>query len=453
MAKRHRPLAVVILAAGKGTRMKSDKPKVLFELAGMPMINWLLSSIESLNPDRVVTVIGPGMDDLASAVSPYETAVQLEQNGTAGALYAAMAPLQGFDGDILVLLGDTPLISTQTMENLIATRHQDAVTGIAVLGTEMDDPTGYGRLLIGQDGYLAAIREEKDASVMEKTVRLVNTGAFCLDSRRVDRWLSLVSNRNAQKEFYITDLPEIAARDGLRTRICVTMNRAEVQGVNTRAQLGALEAAAQNRLRTHFMENGVVMQDSSSVYLHYDTKIGAGTIVEPHVVIGPSVEIGENVHIKAFCHFEGAKISNGVTVGPFARLRPGAVIGEDARIGNFVEVKNSNIGNRSKINHLGYVGDCDMGDDVNFSCGAITVNYDGFQKHRTTIGKGVMIGSNVNLIAPVEVDDGAFIAAGSTITEDVPADALSVSRSKPEVRQGWAAAYRKRKEKNKPEKG
>lgn len=452
MIDRQRPLAVIILAAGKGTRMKSDKPKVLFELAGLPMIKWLLASIQPLGPDRIITVIGPDMDDLAKAVEPYETAIQPERNGTAGALRVGLDVLGNFDGDILVLLGDTPLISTGTIENLITTRHMDGVTGIAVLGTELSDPTGYGRLLLGHDGYLSAIREEKDAAPTEKAVRLVNTGAFCLDSRRIERWLSNINNRNAQGEFYITDLPEIAARDGMKTRICITMNSAEVQGVNTRAQLCALENAAQDRLRNFFMERGVTMQDPASVYLHYDTKISAGTHIEPHVVIGPDVEIDEDVHIKAFCHFEGTKIKRGATVGPFARLRPGTVLEEEVRIGNFVEVKNSNIGFRSKINHLGYVGDCDMGEDVNFSCGAITVNYDGFQKHRTTIGKGVMIGSNVNLVAPVEVDDGAFIAAGSTITEDVPADALSVSRSKPEVRQGWAAAYRKRKEKSKPEK-
>lgn len=439
------PLAIVILAAGKGTRMKSKKPKVIHSLLGLPMINWLLGSVEALSPERVVVVIGKGMDDVKAAVHPYETVVQEKQDGTGSALMAAMPALKDFKGDILVLLGDTPLISTQTLEALIQTRYQDAVTGISVLGVQLENPSGYGRMLMDDQGYLLAIREEKDASDYEKMVRIVNTGAFCLDSRRIDRWLSNLENRNAQGEYYITDLPEIAARDSIKTRVALTWNQAEVQGCNTRTDLSELERTAQRRMRTHFINQGIVMQDPESVYLHYDTKIGEGTMIEPNVYFGADVVVGDHVHIKAFCHFEGAKIGNHTTVGPFARLRPGSDLGEDVRIGNFVEIKQSKIGNRSKISHLGYVGDCVMGDDVNFGCGAITVNYDGFQKHLTTIGKGVMVGSNVNLIAPITIDDGAFIAAGSTMTKDVPADALSMTRPQTETRMGWAALYRKRK--------
>ncbi len=445
---KNKPLAVVILAAGKGSRMKSDKPKVMHSLLGLPMVNWVISAAERLSPDRIVVVVGEGMDDLELAVQPHKTVVQVSQDGTGSALNCALPLLKGFTGDVLVLLGDTPLISTGTMQELIETRHIDAVTGITVLGAEMDDPTGYGRLLMNKDGTLSAIREEKDANAKEKKVNVVNTGAFCLDSRRLDRWLGALDNNNAQGEYYVTDLPEIAARDDIATRVALVQDSREVKGCNTRIDLSNLEQIAQQKMREYFIDNGVVMQDPASVYLHHDTVIGRGTLVEPNVYFGPKVEVGEDVHIKAFCHFEGAVIGVGTTVGPFARLRPGSEIGEDVRIGNFVEIKKSQIGDRSKISHLGYVGDCIMETDVNFSCGAITVNYDGFEKHQTVIGKGVMVGSNVNLVAPVALDDGAFIAAGSTITKDVPADSLSVERGEAKVRTGWAALYRKRKSQN-----
>lgn len=441
-----KPLAVVILAAGKGTRMKSSKPKVMHELLGLPMINWLLRSVEELSPEKVVVVVGENMPDLVEAVKPHETVIQKEQLGTGDALKAAMPALKGFTGDVLVLLGDTPLIAPQTMRDLIATRQVDAVTGISVLGVELDNPTGYGRLIMGRSNILKFIVEEKDASPAEKDTNIVNTGAFCLDSRRIDRWLSNVKNDNAQGEYYITDLPELAAKDKIKTRVSIASNPQGVMGCNTKLDLTKMEGAAQQKLREEFINNGVILQDPATVYLHYDTEIGEGTIIEPNVYFAKGVKVGKNVHIKAFCHIDDAVVGDGTTVGPFARLRPGTIIGEDVRIGNFVEIKKSSIGDRSKISHLGYVGDTIMDSDVNFSCGAITVNYDGFQKHQTVIGKGVMVGSNVNLVAPVRLDDGAFIAAGSTITTDVPADSLSVERGQAEVRQGWAALYRKRKE-------
>ena len=440
-----RPLAVVILAAGKGTRMKSKTPKVLHEVMGLPMISWLLGSVERLSPERIIVVTGKGMDDLAKAVKPHDTVIQPTQEGTGHAVKCAYGVLKDFKGDILVLLGDTPLISAQTIEQLIETRHEDTVTGITVLGAQVDKPFGYGRLLIGKDGYLEHIREEKDASEDEKRIQLINTGVFCMDSVRLGEWLEHLKNDNAQKEYLITDLPSIAAREGIKTRVCITHNPREVQGCNTRVDLAKLEQYAQARMREYYLNEGIVMQDPDSVYFHYDTKIGEGCKIEPNVYFGPGVEVGQNVHIKAFCHFDGAKIGDHTVIGPFARLRPGTELGQDVRIGNFVEIKKSSIGNRSKINHLGYVGDCTMGDDVNFSCGAITVNYDGFQKHQTIIGKGVMVGSNVNLIAPVTIDDGAFIAAGSTITENVPADALSMTRPETQTKIGWAALYRKKK--------
>ncbi len=440
-----RPLACVILAAGKGTRMKSKHSKVMNELLGWPMIKWLLESVRQLEPDRLIMVVGPGMDDLVKAAQPCEIAVQEQQDGTGSALKVAVAALGRFDGDILVLLGDTPMISVNTMRSLIQVKRQSQEIGVSVLATELANPSGYGRLLLDNEGNVVDIREERDASYEEKMIRLVNAGAFCLDGRRIERWLANIFNRNAQKEYYITDLPAIAARDGYKTRVHVTMDSDEVMGCNTRADLSFLEGVAQKRMREHFMNKGVVMQDPASVYFHFDTIIDEGVYIEPNVYFGAGVDIGEGTRIRAFSYLEQVKVGKNASIGPYARLRPGTKIGDEVRIGNFVEVKKSVVGDRSKISHLAYVGDCDMGDDVNFGCGAITVNYDGFQKYKTVIGKGVMVGSNSNLIAPVNVDDGAFIAAGSTITQNVPADALSVSRAKEEVRKGWAAIYRRKK--------
>jgi len=445
---RKTPLAVVILAAGKGTRMRSNQPKVMHKVLGLPMINWILNTVSCLNPDRTITVIGEGMDELSAAVAPHESVIQHAQMGTGDALKAAMPALKDFSGDVLVVLGDMPLLNPDSLERLIAARNIDSETGISVLGAQVDNPFGYGRLLMNGDGTLTGIREEKDASAEEKQVDIVNTGAFCLDSRRIERWLLNLNNNNAQGEYYITDLPEVAAKDNAKTRVALVEDPREVCGCNTRFELASLEATAQQMMRESFIEDGVLMQDPSTVYLHYDTQIGSGTFIEPNVYFGSGVIVGEDVHIKAFCHFEGASIGSKTTIGPYARLRPGAEIGQEVRIGNFVEVKKSFVGNRSKISHLAYVGDTIMGTDVNFGCGAITVNYDGFEKHQTLIGDGVMIGSNVNLVAPISLDDGAFVAAGSTITKDVPADALSVGRSQTKVHKGWAALNRKRKKKS-----
>ena len=446
MSKKN-PLAVIILAAGKGTRMHSDIPKVMHKVLGLPMINWILNTVGYLKPDRTIVIIGEGMSDLVACINPHEYVIQYAQLGTGDALKAAMPELKDFSGDVLVVLGDMPLLNPVSLERLIAARNADGMTGISVLGAEVNNSFGYGRLLMNEDGTLIAIREENDASEEEKRVNIVNTGAFCLDSRRISRWLLNLDNKNAKGEYYITDLPEIAARDDMQTRVALVEDPREVCGCNTRFELAALEATAQQIMRESFIEDGVLMQDPSTVYLHYDTQIGAGTFIEPNVYFGGGVVVGENVHIKAFCHLEGATIGDKTTLGPFARLRPGAQIGRDVRLGHFVGVKKSVVVDGSKISHLAYVGDTHMGTDVNFGCGAITVNYDGFEKHQTIIGDGVMIGSNVNLVAPVSLDSGSFVAAGSTITRDVPADALSVGRSEVKVTKGWAALHRKRKSK------
>ncbi|MDB2683128.1 bifunctional UDP-N-acetylglucosamine diphosphorylase/glucosamine-1-phosphate N-acetyltransferase GlmU [Alphaproteobacteria bacterium] len=444
------PLAIIILAAGKGTRMKSDKPKVMNELAGLPMVNWLLKTAESLKPEKIVVVTGPDMKHLEEAVKPHITVIQETRNGTGGAARIAAEKLGAFKGNVLILLGDAPLIRKETLESLITAR-QGKDIGLSLLGCDIRNPTSYGRIVLANDSgsVVEKIVEEKDASIEEKKIKLVNTGAFCVDGENLSKWLQQITNDNAAGEFYITDLPQIAAKQNMKTTAAITHDQTEVQGCNTLLDLAALETTLRLRLCGEAMAAGVKIIDPATTYLHHDTKIGAGTLVEPNVFFGEKVEIGENVHLKAFSHLEDVTIAKNATIGPFARLRPGTQIEEGVRIGNFVEIKKSTIGKHSKVPHLAYVGDTTMGKDVNFSAGAITVNYDGFEKHQTIIGKGVMIGSNVNLVAPIEIDDGALVAAGSTITSDVPADSLSIARDTGSIRQGWAKAYREKKRKKK----
>lgn len=446
------PLACIILAAGMGTRMKSSLPKVLHEVAGRPMIGWVIDSAAALKPEKIIVVTGPDMKTLAESVAPHSVAVQEKARGTGDAVRAALPALKGFEGDVLILLGDTPLITSASLKKLVSAKAKDLLGGLAVMGMKLKDPKGYGRLIVKKDGSLEKIVEEKDATAAEKKTALCNSGAFCVDGKRLHKWAAKITSNNAAGEYYITDLPEIAARDNASTHIYITPDAQEVKGCNTRGDLAVLEHIIQQRLREAHLNAGVTLREPKSVYFSYDTKIGRDCIIGPHVVFGPGVKIASGVEIKAFSHIEGAQIKKNASIGPFARLRPGARLEENVRIGNFVEVKNSRIGQGAKINHLAYVGDCLMGAETNFSAGAITVNYDGFQKHKTKIGKGVMVGSNVNLVAPVSIDDGAFIAAGSTITENVPANALSMERSKAEIRTGWAALYRKKKEKAKTEK-
>ncbi|MCC6597544.1 MAG: bifunctional UDP-N-acetylglucosamine diphosphorylase/glucosamine-1-phosphate N-acetyltransferase GlmU [Alphaproteobacteria bacterium] len=434
-----KPLAIVILAAGKGTRMKSALPKVMHALAGRPMINWLLDTASALSPQKIIVVTGPDMPMLADAVAPNQVVIQMERNGTGGAVRCALPALTGFEGDVLVLLGDTPLLSLRTLQGLLAAKQQ---AGISVLGARLEDPFGYGRLLMDDEHYITAIVEEKDANEAQRDIRVVNAGAFCIDGARLERWVSQIDNRNAQGEYYITDLPAIAAHEGAGTKAYITCDGDEILGCNSRSNLAALEKTLQGRLRRALMDSGVSMLDPETVYLWHDTQIAPGCLIEPNVFFGPGVRLDPDVTVRAFSHLEGAHIESGASIGPFARLRPGTIIGAGARLGNFVEVKKSTIGAGSKINHLAYVGDCKMGADVNFSCGAITVNYDGFEKHETIIGDGVMVGSNVNLVAPLSLGAGAFIAAGSTVIEDVPADSLAIERGATRKIAGWAARHR-----------
>lgn len=432
------PLAIVILAAGKGTRMKSDKPKVLHELAGKPMINWLIDTCTHLEPEKIIIVIGPDMAELSKAVAPHETVIQEERNGTGGAVKCALPALKDFNGNVLILMGDEPLVQLESLQALIN------ADGLAVQGFDTLSPAGLGRMVLNEDGTLKEIIEDSDCTDAQKQISLCNAGNYCVPADKLAGWIEQIGNDNVQGEFYLTDLPAIAAKEGTKTQV-VRGNWLGPWGINDRIQLAIHEKMLQIRMRENALLNGIAMSDPDSVYFYHDTKIESGVTIEPHVFFGSGVTIESGAIIKAFSHIEGAHIAANATVGPFARLRPETKIGEEARIGNFVEVKKSTIGKGSKVNHHGYVGDTEMGEDVNFSCGAITVNYDGFEKHKTTIGNNVMVGSNVSLVAPIKIGDGAFLAAGSTLTGDVDADALSMTRAETENKTGWAAKYRKLK--------
>ena len=426
--------------------MKSDLPKVLHKIAGLSMVSHVIRVAESLKPAKIIVVSGPNMPALATEVDgKAEIAIQKTAQGTGDAVKAALPKLKGFTGDVIILNGDGPLITATTLKKLIAAKGKDLLGGLSVLGMQMDDPKGYGRLIRNPDKSLARIVEDKDASPAERQVQICNAGAYCVDGRRLPKWIKQINNKNAQGEYYLTDMVEWAAKDGAVCQVFVTPNAREVLGCNDRAQLAELEGIMQTRMRAAHMANGVTLQDPASIYFSYDTKIGKDCIIEPGVYFGPGVKIASHVHIKAYSHIEGAQIKSGAIIGPFARLRPGTKLEENTKVGNFSEIKNSRIGHGSKINHLSYVGDCVMGSDTNFSAGAIIANYDGFQKYQTKIGKNVMVGVNANLVSPLTIDDGAFVAAGSTITENVPTDSLSLERAETKIKKGWAALYRKRK--------
>lgn len=439
-------IALIVLAAGKGTRMKSALPKVLHQAAGRSLLGHVLAAAAGLSPKRAVVVVGPDMDAVGVEAQSYfpgcNIAVQQERKGTAHAVSMAKDSLAGFSGTVLVLYADVPLIQTVSIKSLAA--KVDADTAAAVLGFEALDPHGYGRLFKTKSGSIGAIREELDTSPQEKKISLCNSGIFAVNSEVLWKMLPQIKNENAKQEYYLTDLVELVAR-AFRVGL-VTCPEAEVAGVNDRVQLAAIEAKLQAQHRRNAMLGGATLIAPDTVYFSADTKIGMDVVIEPNVVFGPGVAVGDNVHILANSHLEGATIGSGARIGPFARLRPGAEIGEEAHIGNFVEVKKAVIGKGAKANHLSYIGDAKVGAGSNIGAGAITCNYDGFEKHLTDIGELVFVGSNTALVAPVKIGDGANIAAGSVITEDVPANSLAINRAELRVKEGWALRYRKMKE-------
>jgi bifunctional UDP-N-acetylglucosamine pyrophosphorylase/glucosamine-1-phosphate N-acetyltransferase len=417
--------AAIVLAAGLGTRMKSDLPKVMHRIAGRPMLNHLLAAAEQVF-DRIVVVAGPGMEALAKAAAPHPTVVQEDRLGTAHAARMAAAALQGFEGDAAILYGDNPLVTAETMRRLLAARE---TADLVLLAMRPADPGKYGRVVQEPDGQVERIVEWADASEAERAIPLCNAGVVCAAWPRLSRWLDAVRNDNSKGEYYLTDVVALARAEGASCR-AVEAPEAELRGINSRAELAVAEAEMQARLRLAAMENGATLIQPESVVLSHDTRLGRDVVVEPHVVFAPGVEVEDGVTIRAFSHLEQCVVRRGAIIGPYARLRPGADVGEGAHVGNFVELKAATLGPGAKANHLSYIGDARVGAGANIGAGTITCNYDGVHKHRTEIGEGAFIGSDTALVAPVRVGARALVAAGSVVTEDVPEDALAIARGR-----------------------
>ena len=430
----------IILAAGEGTRMRSRRPKVMHPVAGQPMIRHVLAAVEGAGVDRVVVVVGPGMEDVAKAAAPHATAIQRERRGTAHAVLAARDAIADGTGDVLVVFGDTPLVSSATIAALLAERRTDGAA-VAVLGFRPADPSPYGRFVLDPAGGLSRIVETRDATEEERRIGLCNAGLMAIDGARALALLDRVGSNNAKNEFYLTDLVAVARADGAACRFTEAPVE-ELMGVNTRADLAAAEAAMQARLRCRAMAAGVTLVAPETVFLAADTRIGRDTVVHPHVVFGPGVTVGEGVEIRSFSHLEKASVGDGAIVGPYARLRPGADLAAGAHVGNFVEIKAATVGAGAKVNHLAYIGDASIGAGANIGAGTITCNYDGFGKYRTEIGAGAFIGSNTALVAPVSVGAGAVVGAGSVVTESVPDESIAIARSRQSTKPGAAPAYR-----------
>lgn len=439
-----RTCLAIILAAGDSTRMKSSMSKVLHPIAGLPMIGHVMSAVAASDVGDVALVVGRDGEAVADAARRegigMESVHQAERKGTGHAVLCARAAIErGYD-DVLVAYGDVPLV---TPETFTAARQKLAEgADVVVIGFETPNPTGYGRLLV-QDGELLAIREERDASDAERQVTRCNSGLMAIDGRKALELLDRIGNGNAKGEYYLTDIVEIARAAGGRV-VAVDAPEWQVMGCNNRAELAAIERVWQERRRHQLMLSGVSMIAPETVFLAHDTRIGPDTLIEPNVVFGPGVEIDSGVVIHAFSHIEGAHVSAGASVGPFARLRPGTDLAQNAKVGNFVEIKKAVIGKGAKVNHLSYIGDAFVGAEANIGAGAITCNYDGVNKHETRIGEGAFIGSNSALVAPVSIGDQAFVASGSVITEDVPADALALGRARQEVKPERARTIRAR---------
>ena len=438
-----RPVAAIVLAAGKGTRMKSDRHKVLHPVAGRPMLLHLLASVEALGAERAVVVVGAMGEQVAAAVAGRDVAVvtQDPQLGTAHAVIQAKQALAGFDGDVLVLYGDVPLVRADTMQAMLAALNGPARPAAAVLAFRPADAAAYGRVIADADGRIETMVEYKDATPEQRAQTLCNSGLMAVRAHDLWSLLERVGNDNAAGEYYLPDIVMIANADG-RASVAVETDESQVAGVNSRAELASVDAAWQARRRATAMADGATLTAPDTVWFAWDTAIGRDVTIEPNVWFGPGVTVGDRATIRAFSHIEGATIGAGSEIGPFARLRPGASLGEGVKIGNFVEVKKSTLAAGAKANHLSYIGDADVGARANVGAGTITCNYDGFAKHRTVIGADAFIGSNSALVAPVTIGEGAVVGAGSAIVTDVPAGALGVARARQDERPGWAARFR-----------
>ncbi|MCJ2018584.1 bifunctional UDP-N-acetylglucosamine diphosphorylase/glucosamine-1-phosphate N-acetyltransferase GlmU [Methylobacterium sp. E-065] len=437
-----RSLTAIVLAAGKGTRMRSDLPKVLHRIAGRSMLGHVLAAVQAAGAGRIAVVAEPGRDDVAAEIAKAAPGAQIfpqaERLGTAHAVLAARDVLADPDDDVVIAFGDTPLVTAETLLRLRAPLAEGAA--IAVLAFESPSPTGYGRVLT-EGSRVLAIREEKDASAAERAVTLCNAGLMALSGLHALSLLTRIGNDNAAGEYYLPDAVALAVADGLSVTV-VPVDEAEAQGVNDRVQLSVAEAAIQGRLRRNAMLGGATLIAPETVFLSYDTMLGRDVMVEPNVVFGPGVRIGDGCTVRAFAHLTETELKAGVRIGPFVRLRGHAVLETGAELGNFVELKNARMGAGAKAAHLTYLGDAEVGAKANIGAGTITCNYDGVLKHRTTIGAHAFIGSNSALVAPVTVGEGAYVASGSVITDDVPADAMAVARGRQVVKPGWAKLKR-----------
>ena len=429
--------------------MKSDLPKVLHCIGGRPMLRLVLDAVEPLQPDRIVVVVGPNMPAVEAVAVPHLTVVQDPPLGTGHAVLQAAGVLDGYRGvsgrgEVLVVFGDTPLLSTETLRRMLELRRSDdEPPSLVCLGFRPDDPGQYGRLVLDDSGRVQRIVEFADANPAEREIGLCNGGVLLADAPLLFALLGRCGQDNAKGEIYLTDVFDLAYHMGLDGRI-IEAAPEEVLGVNSRADQAVVEAVFQTRLRGRALAKGASLIDPSTVWLAADTEIGQDVIIEPYVFIGPGVSLGDGATVRAFSHLEGVSVEARASVGPYARVRPGTVIGEGAKIGNFVEVKNSTLGPGAKANHLSYIGDSEVGAKANIGAGTITANYDGFAKHRTHIGAGASIGSNCVLVAPVSVGEGAIIGASSAITRDVSADALAFERCEQQELSGGARRFRER---------
>lgn len=437
-------IAAVILAAGHGSRMKSKTPKVLHEIGGRALLGHVIDTAKSLNPQKMAVVIGdhaPQTGDYALACDGnISVAIQSPPRGTGDAVKQAIPAISDFSGAVIVLYADTPLVTANTLNALIEKLAEGAI--VAVLGFRPDETGGYGRLKQNDSGALDAIVEARDASPEELEITLCNSGVMAFDSSFLLSEIGNLKNENAQGEYYLTDLVGMARNAGHQCAI-VEGNTDEVIGVNSRMELAEAEAIFQQRMRQLAMANGATLQDPDSVYFSHDTTLGEDVTIGPNVTFGPDVEIADDVEIKPFCHLEGVRIADHATIGPFARLRPGADIGPGAKVGNFVEIKKATLHEGAKVSHLTYIGDAEIGAHANIGAGTITCNYDGYGKHKTSIGKNAFIGSNSSLVAPVTIGDGAYVGSGSVITKNVEPGDLAVARGRQAVIKGWAARFHK----------
>ena len=440
-----RRFAVVILAAGQGTRMRSDTHKVLHPIASRPLLLHLLDRVDALGADKRVVVVGKGRDQVEQALSGRDVTVvhQAEQKGTGHAVLQAKDALKGYYGAMIVLYGDVPFVEAATLQRMIERLDGKDGPGVVVLGFRPNDPSVYGRIILGDGDRIAKMVEFRDATPEERDVDLCNSGMMAVRAGDLFRWLGDVKNDNAAGEYYLPDVVNIAAAEG-REVVAIEGDPYEATGVNSRAELAHLELEWQRRRREEALQEGATLIDPESVWFAYDTKLGRDVTVEPHVVFGPGVQIADGAMIHAFSHIEGATIGAKASIGPFARIRPGTRLADRTKVGNFVELKNAEIAEGAKVNHLSYVGDASIGARANIGAGTITCNYDGFGKHRTVIGADAFIGSNTALVAPVTVGDGAIVGAGSVITEDVEADSLAVERTEQKGIAGWAKRFRER---------